>query len=203
MKIMYNDDPTQEVDFETPHMGIFNLDDYCNAHDILIQHDPQTYLNNKYFVTDYHHLSLLRMFVMGSMGEDVMPKLSKNMSKINFYQKLYSIDFRTNMFFFKKASFHNYHQFGKHFGCFGQSYNHIPGHGHLTRKDLLTVRSMTWNSELFGKESKCRSQLEYVPKGYRLDVKQECKSFFEIVNSNKYFKVRLLTCNERIFGKIS
>ena len=107
---MYNDDPNQEVDFQTPHMGIFNLDDYCNVHDILIQHDPDTYFKNKYFITDYHHLSLLRMFVMGSMGEDVMPKISKNMSKINFYQKLYSLDFRTNIFFFKKASFHNWHQ---------------------------------------------------------------------------------------------
>lgn len=186
---MYNDDPNQEVDFETPHMGIFNLQDYCNVHDILLQYDPQRYLNNKHFVTDYHHLSLVRMFVMGSMGEDVMPKLSKNMSKINFYQKLYSIDFRTNMFFFKKASFHNYHQIGEHFACFGQSYNHIPGHGHLTRKDLLTVRSMTWNSKLFGKEGKCRKRMEFVPRGYRLDMKEECQDFFQIINSKKYLKV--------------
>lgn len=193
---MYNDDPNQEVDFNTPHMGIFNLNDYCNVHDILIQHDPDTYFKNKYFVTDYHHLSLLRMFVMGAMGEDVMPKISKNMSKINFYQKLYSMDFRTNIFFFKKASFHNWHQLGKHFGCFGQSYNHIPGHGHLTRKDLLTVRSMTWHNRLFKDNAKCRKQLEFVPKGYRLNEKTECDSFFKILNSKNYLKV----CPKQIPG---
>lgn len=193
---MYNDDPNQEVDFATPHMGIFNLNDYCNVHDILLQHDTERYLQNKYFVTDYHHMSLVRMFVMGSMGEDVMPKLSKNMSKINFYQKLYSVDFRTNMFFFKKASFHNYHQFGKHFACFGQSYNHIPGHGHLTRKDLLTLRSMSWNDQVFGKEKNdCRDKIEYVPRGYRLDVKEECLEFFKILNSDEYLKVFFLENN--------
>ena len=186
---MYNDDPNQEVDFHTPHMGIFNMKDYCNIHDILLQYDPEAYLKNKYFVSDYHQMSLVRMFVMNSMGEDVMPKLSKNMSKINFYQKLYNFDFRANMFFFKKASFHNYHEIGRNFACFGQSYNHIPGHGHLTRKDLLTVRSMTWNEELFGKKSKCRAKMEYVPRGYRLDVKKECDEFFEHLNSDEYLKV--------------
>ena len=186
---MYNDDPNQEIDFTTPHMGIFNLDDYCDVHDIMMmQHDPENH-TKKYFVTDYHQLSLTRMFVMGSMGEDVMPKMSKNMSKINFYQKLYSIDFRTNMFFFKKASFHNYHEIGRHFACFGQSYNHIPGHGCLTRKDLLTLTSMNWHTKLFENSPKCREQLEYVPRGYRLDVKEECDTFFDILKGNPYFRV--------------
>ena len=186
---MYNDDPHQEVDFESAHMGIFNMESYCNVHDILLQHDPQSYFQNKFFVTDYHQMSLIRMFVMGKMGEDVMPKLSKNMSKINFHQKLYPIDLRTNMFFFKKASFHNYHEIGKNFACFGQSYNHIPGHGHLTRKDLLTVRSMKWNSDLFGKDNDCRDKMEYVPRGYRLDIKRECTDFFKILNSKGYLQV--------------
>lgn len=33
---MYNDDPTEMVDFETPHMGLFNDPNYCHVHDIML-----------------------------------------------------------------------------------------------------------------------------------------------------------------------
>lgn len=37
---MYNDDPLEKYDFETPHMSLFNDDNYCHIHDILILNDP-------------------------------------------------------------------------------------------------------------------------------------------------------------------
>lgn len=184
-KEMYDYDPQKGPDFEYPNMGIFNMNDYCNIHDILIQSNPGLALTRKYFVTDYHHMSLPRMFVMGQMGQDLMPKISKNMPALNFYQKLYPIDYRANMFFFKKATFHNYHEIGRHFGCWGQSYNHIPGHGGIVRKDLLTKYSAMWLDKL--KESeKCKAQLNYFPEGYRMYVRNECLQFFKIMNSKKY-----------------
>lgn len=33
---MYNDDPSHDADFETPHMGIFNDSNYCHVHDMLV-----------------------------------------------------------------------------------------------------------------------------------------------------------------------
>lgn len=183
-KEYYDDIPGVEPDYKNPHLGIFNMDDYCNVHDILIQHNKELAFK-KYFVTDYHHLGLPRMFVMNLIGEDLMPKLSKNMHKLNYIQKQYPIDFRASMFYFKKADIHNFHEIGKHFACFGQSYNHIPGHGGIIRKDLLTKNSMDWMGK-FSANKKCYSNINYFPMGYRLDKQNECKEFFKILSSEEY-----------------
>ena len=182
---LYDDHPTELPDFETPNYGIFNMDDYCNVHDVLIQHDPSLAMDRKYFVTDYHPMGLPRLFVMNVMGEDLMPKLSKNMPKLNFYQKLYPIDLRANMFYFKTSSFHYHHQIGKHFGCFGQSYNHIPGHGALIRKDLLNEFTKEWVLKL-QTQSSCRAKLDFFLSGFRLYESEECRQFFKIINSEIY-----------------
>lgn len=183
-KSYYDDQPEDMVDYTTPHYGIFNMDDYCNVHDILVMFSRDL-LKKKYFVTDYHHLGLPRMFVMNAIGEDLMPKISKNMHKINFYQKLYPIDFRTNMFYFKKADFHNYHELGRHFSCYGQSYNHIPGHGGIVRKDLMSKNSMDWMHK-FASNPKCQKKINFFPIGYRLNIESECKEFFKVLSSKEY-----------------
>ena len=143
---MYDDNPMTEPDFVSPHMGIFNDRDYCHIHDILLLSNPKL-AHKKYFMTDYHQLSLVRMFVMNKQGKDLMPKFSKNMPKINWFQKLYKIDYRINMFFFKKGNFHENHEIKRNFNCYGQSYNHIPGHGGLVRKDLLTALGNEWGKK--------------------------------------------------------
>lgn len=99
-------------------MSIFNDNNYCHLHDIMVINNPEMAFE-KNFMTDYHQMSLVRMFVMNKIGQDLMPRLSKNMPKINWYQKLLLVDPRVNSIFVKKASFHNHHQIGKHLVCFG------------------------------------------------------------------------------------
>ncbi len=114
-----------------------------------------------------------------------MPRFSKNMPKINWYQKIFAIDPRVNNFYMKKASFHSFHEIGKHFMCYGQSYNHIPGHSGLIRKDLLNQYSMKWK-KYFVNNEKCAKKLNFFPNGYRLYVRKECLAFFKIINSENY-----------------
>lgn len=183
---LYDDNPDEKPDFEQPSFGIFNIDEYCDIHDVLIQQDTSLALNKKYFITDYHQMGLPRLFVMNRMGEDLMPKISKNMPRINYFQKLYPIDLRANMFYFKTSSFHYQHKIGKHFGCFGQSYNHIPGHGALIRKDLLNEFTKNWMAK-FDSNKSCKSQMDFFLSGFRLYNEQECRDFFKIINTNEYF----------------
>jgi hypothetical protein len=130
-------------------MGVFNDDNYCDNRDLLMLGN-QKLLYHKYFMTDYHHLSFIRSQIIYKIGTDVMPAFSKNQPKINQSIKHLPIDLRTNIFHFKKQNFHYYHKLGKHFLCFGQSYNHIPGHGGITRKDLLAEISQNWVQKLSG-----------------------------------------------------
>lgn len=136
---MYNDDPHHGKDFAMPHMGLFNNPDYCNYHDYFVIHNPKIALKNLYFFSDYHPLSIPRYFAFGKYGKDTIPRVSKNMKMLNWFQRLYALDPRTSIFYTKKAAFHSWHEIGKHFACWGQSFNHIPGHGLMTRKDLLVT----------------------------------------------------------------
>ena len=177
--------PDKEPDFNEPHLGIVNVNDYCNVHDLLILNDSDLALKKKYFITDYHQFSFVRMFVMNKIGQDLMPKIGKNMSKLNYLQKLDPFDLRANMFFFKKPSVHYHHKIGEHFTCFGQSYNHIPGHGGAIRKDMLNKASQEWMS-LFESYPNCKNQLDFFLDGYRLHIQNECKAFFKVLKSSEY-----------------
>ena len=184
---LYDDFPDILPDFDSPHLGIFNMPNYCHVHDILILHDPSLALKKMYFVTDYHQMSLPRLFIMNKIGEDLMPRVSKNMSRLNYLQRLYHFDFRANMFFFKKSSVHYHHKIGLHFACFGQSYNHFPGHGAVIRKDLLNKTAQDWLGHMTVLPS-CQKQLNFFIDGYRLHNQKECHLFFKILLSPEYLQ---------------
>jgi hypothetical protein len=182
---MYDDIPGQYQDFDTPHMGIFNNDHYCDEHDNFVINNPSSVLDKLYYVSDYHQMSLIRMFVLGRMGKDVMPKICKNMNRVNFYQRLYPIDIRSNFFVTKKAGWHTYHEIGRHYGCFGQVYNHIPGHGFLIRKDLLSEAGNDWIKK-WEPLPQCFNKSDVFPESLRLYDAGECKEFFADINSADY-----------------
>ena len=182
---MYDDIPGKYSDFQSPHMGIFNDDHYCDMHDNFVINNPSSVLDKLYYVSDYHQMSLIRMFVMGRMGKDSMPKICKNMNRINYYQKLYPIDLRANYFMTKKAGWHTFHEIGKHFNCFGQVYNHIPGHGYLIRKDLLSEAGNNWIKK-FEHKPQCFNKNSFFPFSLRLYDKEECLTFFNDINSSHY-----------------
>ena len=215
--LMYNDDPVQVASFKTPNMGIFNDPNYCQVHDNFILSNPAVALEKMYFFSDYHQLSIPRYFGLGEYGFDTRPKLSKNMKWVNWNQRQFAMDPRTSIFYTKKADFHNFHAMGKNFACWGQSYNHIPGHGFLIRKDLMVVSTNNyikkWNR--FGKEAeyiqngekrvessalpigataadvkKCFDTSSTFPASFRLHQKQECMNFFNIINSETYQELK-------------
>lgn len=76
-KEMFNDFPNETPDYYKAHMGVFNDDNYCDNHDLLMWGVPEL-LYKKYFMTDYHHLSFIRAMVLNKMGQDVMITFSKN-----------------------------------------------------------------------------------------------------------------------------
>jgi hypothetical protein len=105
-KEMYNDFPDEQPDFNTTKMGLYKDKNYCTIHDLLVINNPSL-LNKIIFMSDYHPMSLVRMFILRKMGgKDVMPQFSKDMPKINQMQIHQSIDPRVNLFHFKKQNFH-------------------------------------------------------------------------------------------------
>ena len=211
----YNNYPNKAPDFTTPHMGIFNDPNYCHVHDNFVLNNPEVILDQMYFLSDYHPLSIPRYFGLGEFGIDTNPKVSKDMNFVNWHQRLFPMDPRTSIFFTKNYAFHYQHNIGTNFACWGQSYNHVPGHGLFTRKDLIVT---TWNKylkkwkkfELQAKNienggervdgsalpigatvadvKKCYNETSIFPTSYRLHYEKECKKYFEIINSENYKK---------------
>jgi len=187
----YDDIPGQGSDFKMPNMGLFNYEHYCNTHDSLLLSNPDIILNKMYFFSDYHPFSIPRWYGLGHYGQDTAPKISKNMKRLNWYQRIHGVDPRVGIFYTKKAGFHSYHQIGKHFACWGQSYNHIPGHGNLIRKDLLVTSA---NEYLFkhkrANKTQCFNEETYFPVSYRLYIEEECKEYFDLIQSEKYAEMK-------------
>lgn len=185
----YNANPDVPKDFDMPHMGLFNDRNYCDAHDLFVLQSPEFVMKKMYFLSDYHQLSIPRMSALSKLGKDTNPQVSKNMKPINFFQRLYAIDIRTSIFYFKLATFHHYHELGRHFGCWGQSYNHIPGHGHLIRKDFLVTSANSYIKKYSTvNESQCFSEGTYFPVSFRLYDEEECKAYFQFIKTEAHKK---------------
>lgn len=186
-KRYYNANPKVKKNFNKPHMGIFNDPNYCDVHDLFILNNPEAVLNRTYFLSDYHQFSIPRMMGLSHFGKDTNPKISKNMKPINFHQRLYPIDVRTSIFYFKYASFHHFHKLGKHFGCWGQAYNHIPGHGHLIRKDLLVTSANNYiKNYKAADQEQCFAEGKYFPQSFRLYDEHECKAYFQFIKTAEH-----------------
>ena len=105
----FDDVPGQGADYKMPNMGLFNDHNYCNVHDIMLINNPDMVLEKMYYLSDYHPFSIPRWYGLGHFGKDTAPKISKNMKRLNWYQRIHSVDPRVSIFYTKKAAFHGYH----------------------------------------------------------------------------------------------
>ncbi|CAD8046757.1 unnamed protein product [Paramecium sonneborni] len=72
--------------------------------------------------------------------------------------------------------------------CLFQKYNHLPSRHVLSHKDNLMNNQYKYIDSLRDKgiDQECINNATFIPKTYRLFQKQDCKEFFEYLNSNEY-----------------
>ncbi|EAR98745.2 tubulin tyrosine ligase family protein (macronuclear) [Tetrahymena thermophila SB210] len=188
-KIHFNDMPDGHPLYDEPYMGLINDPNYCDyvdAYNVLYPHNIHNAMN---IFNDYNNDGLARQ-VFKQYGYDVMPDfINKDMPDEEFNSRKYLIPFNTTMIFTKKVKSYYYHEFNKNLYCVSQIYNHIPGHGTLTRKDL-NVESVNNYAKRFENKPHCFKKNQFFPASYRLDNETECRQFFEIFNSKEYKKLK-------------
>ncbi|KAL4484951.1 hypothetical protein ABPG74_020128 [Tetrahymena malaccensis] len=184
-KIHFNDMPDGHPLYDEPYMGLINDPNYCDyvdAYNVLYPHNIHNAMN---IFNDYNNDGLARQ-VFKQYGYDVMPDfINKDMPDEEFNSRKYLVPFNTTMIFTKKVKSYYYHEFNKNLYCVSQIYNHIPGHGTLTRKDL-NVESVNNYAKRFESKPHCFKKNQFFPASYRLDNETECRQFFEIFNSQEY-----------------
>jgi len=170
-----------------PNMALINDNSYCDVVDLYNLYNPGNIFDTMHFFTDYNPQGLVRTNVTNKIGIDTHPLLSKDMDRQIFFTKLFQLSTQASVFFTKRVTFHFFHEIGTHFLCNSQMYNHIPGHGVLTRKDL-NVEAVNHYAKRYYTQQQCFNKHMFFPFAYRLNDKDECKMFFEDFLGEDYRK---------------
>lgn len=179
----FNAFPGNSPLYSSVYMGLKHNPSYCDIVDTYNLYNPENVFENKNFVGDYNPTSLVKEHVFNVAGKDVMP--DTGMSMKNFSVPHLDLDITATAFFTKRVSFHNFYKIGKNFLCTSQMYNHIPGHGILTRKDM-NVGMVNDYAKRYENNTKCFNKKMYFPYAYRLDNYTECVEFFKELHSEEY-----------------
>jgi len=178
----YNVGPKSTLHNNVRFYGIVHNPHYCEQVDLYNLVHQDHIFNNLSYITDYAaDETLVRKAVLPKFGQDLLPKLTGTMPPELFNKAKFTLPLQTSMIFFKRVNIHHFYEANKQMVCFSQLYNHIPGHGVLTRKDLV-VDAIVNYTELFKNKPQCLRG-SFFPSAYRLNVQSECQQFFEEINS--------------------
>jgi hypothetical protein len=177
--------PDGEYEFHKPQFGLEHNEDYCNTVDMYNFQNPENIFEQMNFFTDHGDESIVRGKVMAAIGRDTMPRVSIYMSSEDYETRKYKLDKTINMFYTKRTNFHLRYKFAVEMGCMTQTYGHIPGSGVITNKDNL-VETINRYALRFADKPQCFNKDLFFPATHRLYVKEECKKFFTIFNSEEF-----------------
>jgi tubulin polyglutamylase TTLL1 len=187
---LFNAYPDGHPLYSYPNMGLMNDQSYCDVVDMFNLYTPDNIFKNMFFFTDYNPAGLVRTAVVNRIGIDTHPMLSKDMDKSVFYERQFELSTQASLFFTKRVTFHFFHEIGRNFLCNSQVYNHIPGHGVLTRKDL-NVGAVNGYAKRYENQPKCFNQNMFFPMAYRMNDEYECLAFFKILHGDDYISKKL------------
>eukprot|EP01016_Furgasonia_blochmanni_P052304 TRINITY_DN8324_c0_g1_i1.p1 TRINITY_DN8324_c0_g1~~TRINITY_DN8324_c0_g1_i1.p1 ORF type:complete len:644 (+),score=179.94 TRINITY_DN8324_c0_g1_i1:2-1933(+) len=184
----YNDDLTAYNVWNRIYLGIKKDDQYCYKSDRAFLGNSSLALDESFILTDHPHSSLTRSKVVQVYGTDVSREIKQTVTKAEKIAQNYDLPPHSSLFYMASKT-HMYMKFGEQFGCFHQMYGLIPGHGTISRKDLI-VGSVNNYSAQYADKPKCFTDKEFFPKSYWLRNKTECDQFFEYFNSDKYKELK-------------
>lgn len=165
-------------------LGLKRDEDYClKVRGYFVDH-PETYFNEKNFMTDFSPESLTRSKVIAEIGHDRMPNISYYLPKKDREKPKFSLKPNINLFF-SNAQLHHYQEIGKNFLCLPQVYNHIPGIGTLARKELMAQAVIDYAATYKGKPA-CFNVRKFFPETMLLDEPEPCRNFFKFIDSEEY-----------------
>jgi len=180
----FNDYPNAKPHYNSPYIGVKQDNNYCDIVDTYNLLNPQNVFDTKNFVGDYIPKSLVKKFVFPAIGQDVMPDAHMGVTV-----RRWKMNETATAFFTKSVLMHHYFKIGTQFMCASQIYNHIPGNGILTRKDM-NVGMVNDYAKKYENKPQCFNKHMYFPYAYRLNNQTECTQFFAEINSPEYHQLK-------------
>jgi len=163
----------------------FNLDDdYCKKHREYFAQNSQSVFEEQKYVTDHWLNSTLRQRVIPDIGIDLLPEMTLETPKS--LNVKYDMPLDAHVAFTFIETYYSM-EVGKHFACLSQTYNHIPGHDSLYRKDSVG-QVLTRYSKLYESLPQCFSYDKFFPKTWVMYNQEQCQDFFNAINNEKYLE---------------
>jgi len=182
----YNGVPGNKFFKITRYYGIKRDANYCEKVDLYNLFHQNNVMENIKFISDYAgEESLIRKLVMPRYGPDTLPGVKMSMRRSWYKKPLFNFPLNATMYFFKRVMVHHYYQPNQQIMCQSQAYNHIPGHGVLTRKDLV-VDSIKEYAKTYQNQTQCFKENIYFPIAYRLNHYDECRQFFAEIETEQF-----------------
>jgi len=174
--------------YEKPFLGFKSDDLYCEKQREAFVKNPAIVFNEMNVVFESGPSHLIRKKVLPGIGNDIHPKVGTHMGTVKYEQFLYDINPHVNIFWTSTAM-NEYKHLGKHFSCLAQMSNHILGHRALDRKDYVAENAIAYGKN-FRDRPQCFSHDKFFPETWLLYDKEDCETFFKILNSAEYEEVK-------------
>lgn len=152
---------------------------YCTKTDLYNLAHPENMFTKMSFYTDHLTRSLYTKEVMKPLGEVYKIFVTKKTKE--------ELPIEGTTYQLASFSFHKYYRIGENFLCPTQMYNHIPGHEYLAFKDKVADQVIEY-AKRYEDKPQCFNLDMFFPRTYRLANKEECTTFFNIINSEEYRK---------------
>eukprot|EP01016_Furgasonia_blochmanni_P039172 TRINITY_DN4832_c0_g1_i7.p1 TRINITY_DN4832_c0_g1~~TRINITY_DN4832_c0_g1_i7.p1 ORF type:complete len:829 (+),score=209.15 TRINITY_DN4832_c0_g1_i7:129-2615(+) len=178
----YNNALKSSKDFGKLGHTIRRNPEYCEQSDRYFLEHPEEFFQKSVIFSDYKDDSLVRLNAIKAIGTDAEPSVP--VPKRDLQQERIALPLNISMYILQMQLHQNYRT-STEFLCYHQTYNALPGHGVLARKDLL-VQTLNAYSKIYAKRPECFNQTMFFPKSFWLMDKDECQEAFRILKSPEY-----------------
>jgi len=170
--------------YDQPFLGLKNDDNYCEKQRAFFVKNPSVVMNDMNVLFESGPSHLIRKKALPGIGNDIQPNVGDHVSSTQNNQFLFTISQSVNIFWTYR-SMNEFKHLGKHFSCLSQMSNQILGHRAMGRKDYVAENAIAYGKN-FRDRPQCFSHDQFFPETWLLYEKEDCESFFRILNSVEY-----------------
>ncbi|CAD8138308.1 unnamed protein product [Paramecium pentaurelia] len=158
--------------------------DYCKRSDLYKFYHPDVIMTDTY--TFREAKGVIREALRSSYY-DCIPQMYHKLRNTQTLSKHVLPEQLTLPFTYYDQLIHKF-KVGQASLCLFQKYNHLPSRHVLSHKDNLMNNQYKYIDSLRekGVDQECINNATFIPKTYRLFQKQDCKEFFDYLNSKEY-----------------
>mgnify|MGYP003878273451 CR=1 FL=1 len=182
------DIPNNPYPHQTPnavYLGMKRDSNYCDRVRKHFVYNPHYIFEETNFFCTYFHHEFVKSQVVPAIGNDILKHVTPGLPKAIKDTPTYDLPVNVTALWTKKVLEGTYFESGKEIVCLTQSSNHIAGISVLSRKDQV-ARSVYNYTKRFQDKPQCFDDSKFFPKTWNLDDPEQCREWFNVINSEKY-----------------